>query len=72
MVKRNVKESDSEKWVSTADVLVAWFLKSAYALEPNPRAVVWSWVSIRPSFVGEDPAFNNYPREFVFMWCIIV
>ncbi|KAG6818249.1 hypothetical protein H0H93_006548 [Arthromyces matolae] len=63
MIKHNVKQSDSEKWVSTGDVLIAWFLKSAYALEPNPRAVVWSWVSIRPSFVGEDPAFNNYAHN---------
>ncbi|KAG6905399.1 hypothetical protein DXG01_002964 [Tephrocybe rancida] len=69
-VKDEVKESGTG-WVSTGDVLFAWFLKAAYAKEIDETLVcVSTVVSLRSTFAPKDPAFDNYTHNSSIPCCI--
>ncbi|KAG5641958.1 hypothetical protein DXG03_003850 [Asterophora parasitica] len=64
-VKDEVKSSGTG-FVSTSDVLVAWFLKAAYLGETDKNAVcVTTFVSIRSSLEEKDPTFKNYTHNSI-------
>ncbi|KAG6910702.1 hypothetical protein DXG01_008746 [Tephrocybe rancida] len=56
-VKDEVRKSGAG-WVSTGDVLLAWFLKAAYAKETDKN--LSSVISLRSTLADKDPAFENY------------
>ncbi|KAG5646234.1 hypothetical protein DXG03_004061 [Asterophora parasitica] len=70
-VKDEVKSSGTS-FVSTGDVLVAWFLKAAYLQETddkNGAACVTSIVSIRSPLEEKNPAFKNYTHNSIMPCC---
>ncbi|KAG6843483.1 hypothetical protein H0H93_000852, partial [Arthromyces matolae] len=54
------KEEKGSGWVSTADVISAWFLKSAVSKEVNPNIAFSVWVNVRQTLAKRDPNFNDY------------
>ncbi|KAG6848716.1 hypothetical protein H0H93_014673, partial [Arthromyces matolae] len=66
-VKEKVKELNPTDWVSTGDILVAWFVKSAYAQELNPKVTLTAFLSIRGTLAERDPNFTNYHHNGILM-----
>ncbi|KAG6847415.1 hypothetical protein H0H93_008253 [Arthromyces matolae] len=64
-VKKAVGELSGGEWVSTGDILSAWFVKAAYARDLDPKATLSLFVSIRDVLCERDPAFTNYHRQFL-------
>ncbi|KAG6816585.1 hypothetical protein H0H87_004886 [Tephrocybe sp. NHM501043] len=64
-VKREVKNQGSG-WVSTGDVLVAWFLKALFATETDGKfPCSFSLVSMRSTLSHKEPAFNAYSHNCI-------
>ncbi|KAG6915829.1 hypothetical protein DXG01_009662 [Tephrocybe rancida] len=64
-VKDEVKKSGAG-WVSTGDVMVAWFLKTAFAKETDKNLVcVTTTISLRSTLADKDPAFENYTHNSI-------
>ncbi|KAG6905437.1 hypothetical protein DXG01_002736 [Tephrocybe rancida] len=69
-VKDEVRESGAG-WVSTGDVLVAWFLKTSYTKETDTNSVsASSTMSLRSTFADKCPAFDNYPHNGTIHCCM--
>ncbi|THU82327.1 hypothetical protein K435DRAFT_934036, partial [Dendrothele bispora CBS 962.96] len=57
-------EAKGKGWVSTGDILVAWFLKAAHLGETDSSTVpVSTVVSIRQPFLERDPKFDEYTHN---------
>ncbi|KAG5640586.1 hypothetical protein DXG03_008005 [Asterophora parasitica] len=68
-VKDEVK-SFGTGFVSTGDIIVAWFLKTAYLRETDKNAVyVSTMVSIRSPLEEKNPAFNSYTHNCLMPCC---
>ncbi|KAG6830789.1 hypothetical protein H0H87_007042 [Tephrocybe sp. NHM501043] len=64
-VKDEVKNS-GPGWVSTGDVLAAWFLKAAFSQETDSNSVcVTHAISLRSTLVEKNPAFENYTHNSI-------
>ncbi|KAG6847391.1 hypothetical protein H0H93_008493 [Arthromyces matolae] len=64
-LRKEVKDEATRK-VSTADLLVAWFLKAIYANEEDGAPVsLFSAVAIRAHLIDRYPALKHYPHNAI-------